>query len=116
MKENDDEQLIAVEGATIRDVLNKQEFDLKNMIDSIKDVATVYEIQTASYSIIVRKLGYIGFTIAYMTSKRDGSITLDAWDITPDHIEAQIERKSVIVDEKEFYNISKKYSKQNVGK
>jgi len=115
-KGEEGEEVVAIEGATIRQVLEKQEFDLKEMVKDIANIPSVYSIDTASYKIIARKLGYNGFTIVYMTSNRNGEISLDSFSQTPDNIEYFIEHKGMAVDEKMFYDISKEFSKQELLK
>ena len=107
-----EKDVVAVEGVTIKQVLEKQEFDLKEMVEQIANVPSVYMVENASSAMIIRRLGYNGFTVVYTVSKRSDEISLDSYDQTPDHIISHIERKGEIVDEGIFYVISKEFSKQ----
>tara|TARA_R110000765_G_scaffold300182_2_gene394836 strand:- start:35 stop:409 length:375 start_codon:yes stop_codon:yes gene_type:complete len=114
--EEKNEEVVAIEGGiTIKQVLEKQEFDLKEMIKEIADVPVVYRVRSASSDMIIRRLGYNGFTVIYTISNRDGEISLDSSDETKDHIAFHIERKGEVLPEKAFYDISKQYSQQQIA-
>jgi len=114
--ENDEEKTIVAEGVTIRQVLEKQEFDLKEMVKEVSGIPSVYVVRNASFDMIIRRLGYNGFTIIYNISNRDGKISLDSFNETPDHVVYHIERKGKQIEENAFYDISKKYSQQQLAK
>ena len=112
--ENENKDVV-LEGSIIKQAIEKTEFDLKEMIKDVAGIASVYEVKTASYDMIIRKLGYHGFTIVYQTRSRDGVIELSSSNALTDGIGALIERKGVVVNEKLFYDISKKYSQQVIN-
>ena len=86
--EEKNEEVVAIEGGiTIKQVLEKQEFDLHEIITHI----------------------------SALKSNRDGEISLDSSDETKDHIAFHIERKGEVLPEKAFYDISKQYSQQQIA-
>lgn len=90
----------------------KNEIQLKEMIESIKDVVTCYVIDRASTRIVVRKVGYNGFTVSFNYFKPTGEWSINSGLKTPENISFMINNfGQQMKDDSEFYKASKEYSK-----
>ena len=99
----------------VKQAFEKNELDLKEIIEATKDVVTVWEIDRPSTKIITRKLGYNGFTVSFTLFKPSGEWTVNSSDELPEGLEFMINRWGVEIDDSEFYVASKAYSRWKYG-
>lgn len=94
----------------------QMDLDLKQMLEDTKDVVSVYVVDRKSAKMIIRKLGYAGFTVVYNYSKSTGKWSVCGYDITPERINVYIDNWGQQLEGDEaFYEASHAYSWQEHG-
>ena len=105
-----------MESNIIEDAKEQIGLDLKQMIEDTKDVVSVYVVDRKSAKMIIRKVGYAGFTVVYNYSKSTGKWSVCGYDTTPDRINVYIENwGNQLVGDEAFYEASHAYSWQEHG-
>jgi hypothetical protein len=101
----------------LKQAVEKNELDIKEMIEATKNVVTHYEIDRPSTYIAVRKVGYNGFTVSFTLFKPSGEWSVNGSNELPEGLEFMLNRWGVQSESDScFYEASKAYSHWKYGK
>ncbi len=100
----------------IKQAVEKNELDLKKLIEDTKNVVTVWEVNRPSTRVILRKVGYNGFTVAFSLLKPTGEWSVQSANEIPEGLEFIVNNWGTqLPDDSEFYKASKAYSRWKYG-
>jgi len=96
--------------------VERNELQLKEMLDSMKNVISHFVVDRASTRMIIRRIGYNGVTVCFSYFKPNGTWSIESGATTPDGIQFMINNfGKQLEDDHEFYKASKAYSVQEHG-
>lgn len=98
----------------IEKAVENNEINLKKLIDSVKDTVSFYVIDRASTRVVVRKVGYNGFTVCYTYFRPNETWSSEGFSETPENIKFMIDNYGKKCEESEFYKASKCVSNKSL--
>tara|TARA_R110002020_G_scaffold89003_2_gene217865 strand:- start:102 stop:452 length:351 start_codon:yes stop_codon:yes gene_type:complete len=100
----------------IEEASERNSLELKEMIDSVKNVVSHFVVDRASTRMIIRRIGYNGFTVVFSYFKPSGEWSVHGSEKTTDSTMFLIENFGVaLANDAEYYLASKAYSRQTYG-